>query len=109
MRPYMEHPGWWCRLAKPMRRMIAFRSRRSCGSAIVVAMVGVLTAFNESTVENAALELFRELGYEYLHGQAIAPGAETAERESFEQVVLTRRLRDAVLRLNPGLPPAVYD
>ena len=36
-------------------------------------------AFTESTVEEAALELFAELGYTILHGPDIAPGELLAE------------------------------
>ena len=57
--------------------------------------------FNESTVEEAALSWFEELGYAVAHGPDIAPGEPEAERESFGDVVLVGRLRDAIDRLNP--------
>ena len=60
--------------------------------------------FTESTVEEAALAWFAELGYAVLAGPDIAPGEPASERESFEQVVLLGRLRDAVARLNPKIP-----
>jgi len=60
--------------------------------------------FNESDVEAAALSWFGGLGYEVRHGPEIAPGEPKAERESFGDVLLVRRLRDAIDRLNPGLP-----
>ncbi|HVX49003.1 MAG TPA: type I restriction endonuclease subunit R [Chitinophagaceae bacterium] len=59
---------------------------------------------NENTIETFAIETLRNLGWSYTHGLAIAPGAELAERENFEQVVLTGRLRKAVAILNPGIP-----
>ena len=58
----------------------------------------------ESQIETFALEVLQTLGWEYVHGLAIAPGAEFAERESFEQIILTQRLRKAVARLNPDIP-----
>jgi type I restriction enzyme R subunit len=39
-----------------------------------------------------------------VHGLAIAPGAEQAERENFEQIILIDRLRKAVAILNPDIP-----
>jgi len=59
---------------------------------------------NESTVEDAALEWFGELGYAVGHGPHLALGEPAAERDSFGDVVLVGRLRDAVARLNPHIP-----
>jgi type I restriction enzyme R subunit len=59
-------------------------------------------SLNESIVEDAALEWFGELGYEIGHGPQLAPGEPAAERESFGEVVLVGRLREAIRRLNPG-------
>ncbi|WP_313451360.1 type I restriction endonuclease subunit R [Brevibacterium casei] len=61
-----------------------------------------MTPFNENVVEQAALEYFAELGYHRVHGPDIAPGESGAERESYEDVVLWGRLRDAMRRINPG-------
>ncbi len=63
-----------------------------------------MTSFTESVVEEAALDWFTGLGYVMLHGPEIAPGEASAERDDFGQVVLHRRLRDALARLNPHLP-----
>ncbi|MBD3672765.1 MAG: type I restriction endonuclease subunit R [Planctomycetaceae bacterium] len=60
--------------------------------------------FNENTVEEAALSWFDELGYSTLHGQDIAPGEPGAERQSYNDVVLMGRLRDAIDELNPDIP-----
>ena len=43
------------------------------------------------------------------YGPDIAPDAPGAERDDYGQVVLERRLHDALARLNPGLPPAALD
>ena len=59
---------------------------------------------NESHVEEAALEWFREMGYSIGHGPRIAPGEPAAERDSFGEVVLVGRLREAIRRLNPAIP-----
>lgn len=58
----------------------------------------------ESTVEEAALSWFDELGYKVVHGEEIAPERPGAERESFGDVLLIERLRDAIDRLNPDIP-----
>ena len=42
-------------------------------------------------------------------GPAIAPGEAAAAREDYGQVVLAGRLRDALARLNPDVPPAALD
>jgi len=63
-----------------------------------------MTHFTESVVEDAALAWLRELGYTLRHGPDIAPGELAAERDDYTQVVLPRRLRDALARLNPTLP-----
>lgn len=58
----------------------------------------------ESDVEEAALEWFTDLGYTVLHGPNITPDTPDAERSSYKAVVLERRLRDAIARLNPETP-----
>jgi type I restriction enzyme R subunit len=58
----------------------------------------------EDTVEQAALELFAELGYQVANGPATGPGERAAERAQFSEVVLTTRLKAAIARLNPTLP-----
>ena len=57
-------------------------------------------SLNESTVEDAALEWFGELGSAIGHGPQLAPGEPAAERDSFGEVMLVVRLRQ-VIRLNP--------
>ncbi len=61
-------------------------------------------SLNESIVEDAALEWFGELGYAIGNGPQLAPGESAAERDSFGEVVLVGRLREAIRRLNPAIP-----
>jgi len=61
-------------------------------------------SLNESIVEEAALEWFGELGYAVGHGPQLAPGEVVAERDSFGEVVLVGRLREAIRWLNPAVP-----
>ena len=60
--------------------------------------------FSESEVEDAALEWLSGLGYSVLHGPDISPDGPAAERISYDQVLLTARLRRALEHLNPHLP-----
>jgi len=59
---------------------------------------------NESLVEEAALAWFSDLGYAIGPGPQLAPGEPAAERDSFGDVVLVERLREAIRRLNPAIP-----
>jgi type I restriction enzyme R subunit len=61
-------------------------------------------SLNESVVEDAALTWFGDLGYTVGHGPHLAPGEPASERNSFGEVVLVGRLRDAIRRLNPAIP-----
>ncbi|HWL64261.1 MAG TPA: type I restriction endonuclease subunit R [Steroidobacteraceae bacterium] len=61
-------------------------------------------SLNEFTVEDVALEWFEDLGYDVERGSRIAPGEPEAERDSFGEVVLVGRLRDAIRRFNGSIP-----
>jgi len=65
--------------------------------------------FTESTVELAAIDYFRELGYSYLHGEVIAPDGPAPERATWSDVVLVKRLGVAIARINPHLPEEARD
>ncbi|TKT84594.1 type I restriction endonuclease subunit R [Dyadobacter frigoris] len=58
----------------------------------------------EDKIETFAIEILQLIGWEYIHGLALAPGAERSERENFEQIILVDRLRKSVAVLNPGIP-----
>ena len=67
--------------------------------------------FTESVVEEAALAWLEALGYSVLHGPDIAVGEPAAERTDpgYRDVVLERRLRQALVGLNPAVPPEALD
>jgi type I restriction enzyme R subunit len=65
--------------------------------------------FHESEVEGAALDWLAQLGYAVVNGKSIEPEMPAAERDSFHEVVLGRRLRAALERLNPHLPASAID
>jgi type I restriction enzyme, R subunit len=71
-------------------------------------------SLKESIVEDAALEWFGEQSYAVGHGPQLAPGEYAGgtltpalshgERESFSEVMLVGRLREAIRRLNSAIP-----
>jgi len=63
-----------------------------------------MAQMTESVVEEAALAWLEAAGWQVVHGPEIAPDQPQAERADYGQVVLEQRLRDALVRLNPGLP-----
>ncbi len=66
-------------------------------------------ALKESTVEDAALTWFADLGYAVGHGPQLAPGEPASERDSFSDVMPVARLREAICRLNPTIPDDARD
>ncbi len=68
-----------------------------------------MTTLTEADVEQIALDWLRELGWQVAHGPDIAPDTPNAERDDYGQVVLERRLRDALAALNPGLPASALE
>jgi type I restriction enzyme R subunit len=64
---------------------------------------------SESTVEEAALEWLEQIGWEARYGPSIAPGEPASERDSYEEVLLHRRLAEAIDRLNPDVRATARD
>ena len=63
----------------------------------------------ESDIELLAIERLRALGFGFVYGPDIAPDTTNSERASFTDVLLLGRLRIAINRINPTLPPAALD
>lgn len=68
-----------------------------------------MNRITESTVEEATLSWFESLGYTVLHGPDIAPDEPRAERQTYNNVVLAGRLREAIGRLNADIPSEACD
>ena len=68
-----------------------------------------MTTLSEADVEQVALDWLNLIGWTVTHGREIAPDTAGAERADYGQVVLERRLRDALAELNPDLPAAALD
>jgi type I restriction enzyme R subunit len=64
---------------------------------------------NEDAIETLAIERLQALGYQYIHGAEIAPDCANPERESFADVLLIERLRQAVKRINPTIAQPALD
>lgn len=60
--------------------------------------------FKEDELEQASLEILQSLGYEYIHGKEVSPNSEFPERESFREVILKERVKNALFTINKGLP-----
>ena len=64
---------------------------------------------SEADLEAWALDHLAKLGFHYLPGAALSPEAKAPVRRSFRDVILPDRLRAAIARLNPDLPPRAVD
>ena len=62
---------------------------------------------SEAKWEHFVIEQFAELGWEPKNGKDIAKGS--GERESWDELIIPSRLRDAVARINPKLPASAVD
>ena len=63
-----------------------------------------IAVVDESIVERATLAWFESMGYVVSSGQSLTTQGPDAERGDYTHVVLERRLRQALVRLNPDLP-----
>jgi type I site-specific deoxyribonuclease, HsdR family len=63
----------------------------------------------EDEIEQLAIDLLKEIGYEYYHGQEIAPDSQNPKRQSIEEVIHEEDLRNALTRLNPKTPSSLIE
>ena len=68
-----------------------------------------MSFLNEEDLENISIEWFKDIGYSSVHGPNLAPDGQSSEREDFRQLTLTDRLRSALKKLNPEVPPATIE
>ena len=59
---------------------------------------------SENIIEESAIEILQSLGWEYANGGEISPEGLFCERENYQQIILTNRLRNAIAKLNPDIP-----
>ena len=60
--------------------------------------------FTEDFLEEASIEALKELGYEYVFGPDISLDGDYPERKDYREVILEDRVRDALFRINKGIP-----
>ncbi len=60
----------------------------------------------EDQLEQETLAWLQDVGYTHRYGPDIAFDGSSPERADYRQVVLPFRLREAINRLNPGIPVA---
>ena len=71
-----------------------------------------MSGISEDAVEQATLEWLAGLGWPTAYGPDISPPDSRTpgtDRASYRDVVLSSRLRDAIVRLNPHIPPGARD
>lgn len=66
-----------------------------------------MSGYSETDLEFDVLGTLGELGWEALEGKQIAIGS--GERESWEELIIPGRLRNAIVKINPGLPSSAVD
>ncbi len=60
---------------------------------------------SEADVEALLLHLLSELGYATASDSDVGPDGKSPEREAYADVLLVGRLKAAIERLNPAIPP----
>lgn len=68
-----------------------------------------MTRITEHSIEDFAIKLLEHLGYAYIYAPSIAHDGENPERDSYEEVLLTHRMAEAVRRINPTVPPTAQE
>ncbi len=68
-----------------------------------------MNKLNEEQIENLAIELLQNQGFDYCHGKDIAPDSAIPLRTNFDEVILKPILQDAISRLNPNIPNSAKD
>ena len=63
----------------------------------------------EDQLEQEALSWLQDVGYAVRSGVDIAPDGPAPERATYREVLLLERLRQAIARLNPGIPAAARE
>ncbi|MBX3293876.1 MAG: HsdR family type I site-specific deoxyribonuclease [Acidobacteria bacterium] len=115
-RSYKTHPDNRFRVSansseKPFS-LAGFRQVSQHERAIQWPYLRELKPITENQIEEYALNELQALGYSYSFGPSLGPSQGEGgqpERESYEQVLLLGRLRDAVARINPDIPAAACE
>jgi type I restriction enzyme R subunit len=68
-----------------------------------------MNKITESDIELLAIEELEALGWQYIYGPQIASDGEFPERDTYQDVILKERLRQAIGRINQHLPEAALE
>ena len=68
-----------------------------------------MTRITEHSIEDFAIKWLEHLGYEYIYAPSIAHDGENPERSSYEEILLTYRMAEAVRIINPTVPPTAQE
>ena len=63
-----------------------------------------MSLIDEDQVEIQCINWFKEIGYKYKNGYEISPEGSNPERSEFRQVILGKRLKSALVKINPEIP-----
>ncbi len=59
---------------------------------------------SENTIEEFSIKLLEQLGYQYIYAPDIAHDGDRPERKSYEDILLSERLQNAIQRINLKVP-----
>ena len=68
-----------------------------------------MSLINEQNLENYCMEYFRQIGYQTLNGLDILPDGPNPLRQDIRQAILPPKLKEALARLNPQVPPNLLE
>ncbi len=68
-----------------------------------------MKSITENIIEESTIEILQSQGWNYANGKEISPEGLFCERESFEQIILIVRLRQALRKINSNLPDDALD
>lgn len=60
-----------------------------------------MNKITENIIEDFSIKLLEYLGYDYVYAPDISPDSEKPERSTYVDILLTKRLENAVRRINP--------
>ena len=63
-----------------------------------------MTLIDEQAIELQAIEWFKNLEYDYKNGHEISPEGDSPERNELRHVILEKRLRSSLIKINPDIP-----
>lgn len=68
-----------------------------------------LETFSEDMLEQAAIEILGELGYEYKSGPELAYDGASPERKNYKDVILEDRVKAALFKINKDIPKVALE